>query len=327
MSIRRPRSHTPMSDCSPAEFIDWTTVGDDDLMPSATASVEVEIAKIDELARRQRERVFARRRQEEEVRRQKEKEDEHRRKEEEEQRRKEEEKEREAETRRLAEEEVRVQAEKDAENEAVVTKTISWACLAGVSGLKANRAFVLIPSKPATPHYRVSVIRDHPCTLCITTGEPCIDLPDSRSKQCAKCFQQKKGCRLPGEKIWEKRKDPQLSPRAGEKRKRVKVVGEDDHPRFVSTSMPIARTSAGPMGTSATAVPVSVARVLDQCLCEIASLLRNLVGQVRQSADPEGKGWLLEVDDFAVDEGWQGDDEADADGEDDTDLGARVTGN
>ncbi|KAI6029962.1 hypothetical protein BKA83DRAFT_18403 [Pisolithus microcarpus] len=312
-----------MTDYSPAELIDWTTVVDDDLMPSAADSMDVEIAKIDEQARRQRERVLARRRQEEEDRRRKEEEDEHRRKEEEEQRRKEEvdarrqEEEKEAETRRLAEEaekEVRVRAEKDAENEAVVAKTISWAPLAGVSTPNINGAFELRIT-------RVSIIRDHPCTLCITTGEPCIDLTDSRSKQCAKCFRQKKGCRLPGEKIQEKRKDPQLSPCAGEKRKRVKVVGEDDHPGFVSTSMPIVRPSAGAMGTSATAVPDSVARVLDQRLCEIASLLRNLVGQVKQSADPEEKGWSLEVDQFAVDKRDGDADEADADGEDNTDLG------
>ncbi|KAI6029963.1 hypothetical protein PISMIDRAFT_25620 [Pisolithus microcarpus 441] len=327
---------SPISEDDTAKSIDWTTVADDDLVPLASDSMEVEIAKIDEQARRQRNRVVARREKEKKDRREKEEEDERRRKEEEEQRRKEEEdarkrwEEEEAEARRLAEaaekakaaREVGARAGEDAENEgdqAVAAKTIDRVPSAGVSAPKANRAFVLIPSKSATQHHRVPIVRDRPCTLCITTGEQCIDLPDSRSKQCAKCFRQKKGCRLPVEKTQGKRKAPQLSPRAGEKRKRAKVVSKGHDTRLTSTSMAIEGTSAGAAGSSACVASQLVARVLDRHLGEITSLLRNLVGKADELADSEGKGTSSEVDELAEEEGHgeaDEDDEADGDGDD-----------
>ncbi|KAI5982167.1 hypothetical protein EDD15DRAFT_2378262 [Pisolithus albus] len=352
---------SPISERDTAKSIDWRTVGDADLVPLASDSLEVEIAKIDEQARRQRLQVRARhekenqRRQEEEAERRRKEEEEQRRKEEEDARKRREEEEaeahrlaEEAEARRLAEEaeacrlaeeaeacrlaeeaekaeaarEVRAQAGEDAENEghqAVATTTINRPPSAGVSAPKANRAFVLIPSKTATHHHRVPIVRDHPCMLCITTGEQCTDLPDSRSKQCAKCFRQKKGCRLPAEKTQGKRKDPQPSPRAGEKRKRAKVVSKGHDTRLVSTSMAIEGTSAGAAGSSACAASPLVARVLDRHLGEITSLLRNLVKKANQLADYEGKGMSSEVDELAEDEGHgeaDEDDEADGDGDD-----------
>ncbi|KAI6116607.1 hypothetical protein EV401DRAFT_2073223 [Pisolithus croceorrhizus] len=294
MSVRHPRSHTPGSPSETDGPIDWSTVADDELAPSPSDPIEVALAKIDEQTRRKKEGLIARRRQEEEeARRRKEEEDERRRKEEEDERRRKQEEqsrkeaevarklreEEEARARRMAEEaeeaenakaarEVNDRAEDDEGDEATAVKSTGRAPSAGST----------------TP--RIPGLRRHPCTLCLSTGEPCIDLPDSRSKQCAKCFRQKKGCRLPNEKVRQKRKDVQLSPRSGEKRKRTKIASEDDDNRFVGTST----TAAG----------------------EIASLLRSVVAKVDKLADPSGKGKSRAVVESAEEERDGDDDDSEA---------------
>lgn len=70
----------PMSDTDAVGSIDWTTVADGGLQPSASDSMEVELAKISEQARRHRIRVVERRHQEEEEKHRTEEEEMHRRK-------------------------------------------------------------------------------------------------------------------------------------------------------------------------------------------------------------------------------------------------------
>lgn len=284
--------------------MDWRTVADDALEPSPADSMEVELAKINERARRLRVRAFERRRQEEAERlrrqqeeelRQREEEERLRMQQEEEMRRREEEEEQQRreleEQQRVAEENARQQREMEAAkreresaeddpeegDEALASKTARRMPSTGVSFPRANRAYVLIRGKSAP------IRRAQPCSLCISTGTTCVDLPNSRSKQCAKCRHQKKGCRLPGEKVQEKRKDSQLSPRGGDKRKRPKNIADDDDIEFLGSSTAKA-------GASASAAPESVAEVLNRHLGDITTLLRDLVSKVDNVAKSTDKG-------------------------------------
>ncbi|KIK12892.1 hypothetical protein PISMIDRAFT_18405 [Pisolithus microcarpus 441] len=309
--------NAPTSEGHPAQPINWKTFADDQLVPSASDSIDVEIGKINELARRQRERAVTRRLQKEDEERRRKVEEESRRKEEEDakNRRLQEE----AKARQMAEEaesakaavEVSVHAGVDAEEEgvddgAVAAKTVSRAPSARVSAFQVNRAFALIPSESATLYHGAPVTRSQPCASCITSRQPCFDLPNSRSKQCARCLQQKKGCRLPDQKTSKKRKDTQPPIRADGRRKRTKITGaDDDNTQLVGTSMAAAGSSAG-------TAPDSVAQVLDRRLGEITFLLRGLVRKADESADWEGKGKSHAVVESAEEER-DGDADADTD--------------
>ncbi|KAI6029967.1 hypothetical protein PISMIDRAFT_18398 [Pisolithus microcarpus 441] len=145
---------------------------------------------------------------------------------------------------------------------------------------KASRA----PSTGSGP-----IPRAQACALCVSTGSVCVDLPNSRRKQCAKCLQQKKGCRLPGKNVQEKRKDDQVSPRGGDKRKRPKnapAAAYDDNDSDIEFVDPLTSKA----GTSAGAASESVAEVLDRHLGEITTLLRDLIGKVDTFAGSTGKG-------------------------------------
>ncbi|KAI6029965.1 hypothetical protein PISMIDRAFT_18400 [Pisolithus microcarpus 441] len=330
MSVRLPRSTTPMEATDAAPEVDWTTVTDDELEPLPTDTVEVELAKIDEKVRRQREQVLARRRQQEEERLRREAEEQHRQasfhqpgyyiiqllilSQEEEQRRRDAE-----ERRRLAEESARkrreretaeqpmvgeeedAEAEEEDDSEVEVVEgdvttmhNASRASSTRVSNPRLNRAYVLIPSKSSAFGRGTPIKRERPCMLCVISGKPCVDLPDSRSKQCARCLRQKRRCRPSSGKVHAKRKGNQVSPRGGDKRKRPKNLPDnDDEIQFMGSTT----AKAGP---SACTAPDPVAQVLDRRLGELTALLRDLVTKVDNLAGPKGKSG--DVDESADDD-------------------------
>ncbi|KAI5982165.1 hypothetical protein EDD15DRAFT_2203165 [Pisolithus albus] len=245
MSVRRPRSTTPMEDT------------------------------IDEQARRQREKV-----------------------EEEEQRHRDTE-----ERRRLAEESARKRRdqeraeqlmegeEKDAEaadsedSEDSDLEVVEGDVTTMHNASRAASTRVLIPRKSSVIGNGTPIQRERPCWLCVISRKPCIDLPDSRSKQCERCLRQRKVCRPSPGKVQAKGKGSQVSPRAGDKRKRPKILPDDDDDEIQIISVTTAKARP-----SASTAPDGVAKVLDHRLGEITALLRDLVTKVDNLADPKGKG-------------------------------------
>ncbi|KAI5982163.1 hypothetical protein EDD15DRAFT_2203163 [Pisolithus albus] len=273
-------SSTPfhMEDTDAAQGIDWTTVSDDKLELLASDTIDVQFAKIDEQARRQREKVQARRRQQEQERLQKEAEE--RRREEEEQCRRAAE-----EQRRLAEE----SANKQLEQEEAAARAVMANELVGGSEEDAEG----------------EVEEDEVGTINNTSRAPStgqvLRLPSPRSHRTHPALpvmrglwkglcrpsgltQQAKRCQLPAEKGKVKRKDDQVSPRGGDKRKRQKKVPDDDDDDIEFIGLTTAK--AGP---SAFAPPDTVAQVLDRRLGEITALLRDLLAKVGDLAEPKGE--------------------------------------
>ncbi|KAI5982164.1 hypothetical protein EDD15DRAFT_2402663 [Pisolithus albus] len=261
MSIRHPRDYTPAwFETEDPVPIDWTTVTDEELEPSLADSLEVELAKIDERAQRMRVRAQLRRQEEERLRRQQ----------------AEEKRQREVclldLTYNLAPDEHSKEEEERQRRE-----------------LEERRRLAELEERRRLAENVAPIPRAQACALCVSTGTVCVDLPNSRRKQCAKCLHQKKGCRLPGNNAREKRKDHQVSPRGGDKRKRSKSAtaadyDDDDHDiKFVDP--PTAKA-----GTSAGAAPESIAQVLDRHLGEITTLLRDLVGKVDNFTGSTGNG-------------------------------------
>ncbi|KAI5988429.1 hypothetical protein EDD15DRAFT_2371473 [Pisolithus albus] len=225
------------------ESINRMTVTDDDPIPLASHSMEAEIAKIDEQAQQQCEKE----------------EQDWLHKEEEDMRKKWKEAAKASQVKG-----VMVGTEEDSElagDEAVAAKTIRWASLAGL----------------ATQHHCPPILHDNACTKCITTSEQCFNLPDLCSKQCEKCFRQKKGCPLHSKTAQGKQKDSGLSHCAGEQRKHVKVISEDHDTQLASTS------SACALGTLAGATSDVVAEVY-----KVANADRKVMSPERDKLAEEG---------------------------------------
>ncbi|KAI6103246.1 hypothetical protein EDD16DRAFT_1525170 [Pisolithus croceorrhizus] len=253
-----------MLDTNAPDTIDWTTVSDDDLEPLAGDEYQVALAKIDEQTRRRKEQVILQRCREEAERCQKEQEGQ-------------------AYGRRLEEEEEQQQEMEAAKEETDVDNSDEETdqAITDVSGPRVNRAYVLIPTVSAFPHRHTPIPRKQPSTQRMTSRELCVDLPTSHSKRDG--ARQKKGSRLPGKAVQDKRKASQVSPRGGDKRKRAKNVDEDDDE--VEIVSVLTTNVAASAGTAAE----SVAQVLDRHFGEITTLLRELVTKVDNLADQSGR--------------------------------------